>query len=695
MSETFDSKKLVDKLGSFDTIVDEVNKYKASISQIPVIARQDEQNFYKAWKTVDTEKPTRAPKSAFFDPLSLQYALGYKDRRYSLTYEMLKGMSVKLSFVAAIINTRIAQIASFSMPYRKTKSLGYIIRHKEPERLTTDAERDFITKLEAFVADCGEPGRQNPFSRILRPKFEYFLKQIVRDSLQYDQTCFEIIPRNNQLPFEFRAVDSATIRIASPDRDSGAALTHSYHQRNLIPGMTGPVPYRYGSMYIGQQYGADPSYSDYVHYVQIINGQIENIYNAQELAFGIRNPRTDIYVQGYGFGEMEQLITIITSMLYAEEYNQKFFIQGAHPKGILNFKGDNWTPDTLEAFKRQWVAQVAGVSNAWKTPITQSEGLEWVNMQMTNQDMQFNVWLEYLMKVTCAVFLIDPAEVNFDMHGGVQQTPLFESSQEWKLKASRDRGLKPLLRFIAGLINEHVIDQIDDHFVFEFMGLDELTEQEKHEMMKEQIGSYLTLNEARRTLDLPDIEGGVGEVPLNPVLIQFIQFLDAKQQREQQMAQEAQQQQEQLAQQQQESQEQVGQQGQEQSQQEGKEAMSPAMEELMQTRILAAHQKMEQQANKHPLDLEYLKQKIIQGGGTPPPEIDEAIRNAAQHATQLSSQFQGQDDNQQTEPEVNQDQQMQQDQQGQLKEQSKYTDLLGKSSIIDFDTWLDIMRSKL
>jgi hypothetical protein len=121
----------------------------------------------------------------------------------------------------------------------------------------------------------------------------------------------------------------------------------------------------------------------------------------------------------------------------------------------------------------------------------------------------------------------------------VQQTPLFESSQEWKLKASRDRGLRPLLRFIAKLINRHLIDKIDDHFVFEFAGLDELTEQEKHELLKEQISTYLTLNEGRRTLDLPDLEGG--DVPLNPVYLQGMQMMQAKQQQDQQQQMAAQQ----------------------------------------------------------------------------------------------------------------------------------------------------------
>ncbi len=524
----------------------EVGRLRNVTSHIPVAARKEPGALQKAYRGLSDMGPNRGPKSAFFDPLSLQYAMGYKDRRYSLTYDVLKRCATQLSIVAAIVNTRIAQIASFAAPYRTTKSLGYMVKHKDPEHMTTRAEREFIKQLEAFVANCGEPGKKNIYSRTSRDDFESFLKKVVRDTLVYDQLCFEIVPRNNRIPFEFLAIDAATIRIASTDRDAGIGF--SYHARNPVA----PLGGRFAALYENKQYGAltgsgyggfsDPVTDQDVQFVQIINGQIENVYSESELAFGVRNPRTDIYIQQYGYGEIEQLITIVTSLLFSEEYNRRYFTQGSHPKGLLNFKGDNWTPDQLEAFRRQWVATVAGVENAWKTPITQSEGIEWINLQMTNKDMEFSTWIEYLIKIICGVYLIDPAEINFDLHGGVQQTPLFESSQEWKLKASRDRGLKPLLRFIAKLINKHVIDKIDDHFVFEFVGLDELTEQEKHEMIKEQIASYMTLNEARRSLDLPDIP--LGDVPQNPTYVQLLQIYNqniqqqqAQQQQQQQMEQ--------------------------------------------------------------------------------------------------------------------------------------------------------------
>jgi len=500
----------------FNSWVDRVSTWRDATSVVPLLVHDE---IVKS--KLEPGKPKHGPRSLMFDPLSIQFAMGYKDRRHSLTYDILKRIPQQLSLISAIIQTRCNQVASFAVPFRLTKSLGFAISHKNPARLTTKGEREFIQSLESFIYKCGAKD-PNPHSPIARDDFETFLKKIVRDSLMYDQACFEIVPDRRGLPYEFLAVDASTIRIAanSTDLDYASSLNQNLHHQHgtLIPNALmrdAMMPYKTLQV-------KNPETNDIPAYIQLVNGVVCNVYNRNELAFGVRNPRTDIYIQGYGYSELEQLITIITAHLFAEEYNRRFFMQGSAPKGILNFKGDNLTPDQLEAFKRQWRANLEGVENSWRTPIIQAEqGIDWIDLHPSNQEMEYSMWIEYLIKITCAVFLIDPAELNFDMHGGVQQTPLFESSQEWKLKASRDRGLKPMLRFIAKLINDHIVAKIDDHFIFDFVGLDELTEQEKHELRKEQLSSYKTLNEIRRAEDLPDVP--YGDVVMNPTYTTYLQ----------------------------------------------------------------------------------------------------------------------------------------------------------------------------
>lgn len=508
---------------------DTVSAWQDQTKVLPVLARE---HIQKA--RMKPEEAARGLRTQMFDPLAVQYAMGFKDRKYSLTYDVLKRIPHQVSVISAILQTRCNQVATFSVPYRASKSVGFVIKHKDPSHLTTKSEQEFIKDLEMFIYNCGYAA-PNPHNTTKRDDFETFLKKIVRDSLQYDQACVEVVPDRRGQPYEFMAVDAATIRIAANDSVYGPNETwhgrsQAYSGRLLAEMDQAPNrhPYRALKLYEGTRYDKRADF------VQVINGQIENVYTRDELVFGVRNPRTDIYIQGYGYGELEQLVTTVTAQLYAEEYNRRFFSQGSAPKGILNFKGDTMTPDQLEGFRRQWRANLEGVDNSWRTPILQSEqGVDWIDLNPTNKDMEYGSWLEYLIKITCGVFLIDPAEINFDLKGGQSQTPLFESSQEWKLKASRDRGLKPLLRFIAKQINEHIISQIDDHFVFDFAGLEELTEQEKHTLRTEQVASYLTLNEVRRSDDLPDLE--YGDMPMNPAYLQAMQIKAQQEQQDQQM----------------------------------------------------------------------------------------------------------------------------------------------------------------
>ena len=142
----------------------------------------------KGWKQLPNAPAKRSPKTWMYDPLTLQYSLGYKDRRFSLTYDNLKRVVSQLGILNAIINTRIGQICAFAQPYRTTRNLGYAIKHKDSDHKTTTSELAFIKELENFIQNCGR-AEPNPYSRTKRDDFEDFLKKLVRDTLTYDQMC--------------------------------------------------------------------------------------------------------------------------------------------------------------------------------------------------------------------------------------------------------------------------------------------------------------------------------------------------------------------------------------------------------------------------------------------------------------------------------------------------------------------------
>lgn len=435
---------------------------------------------------VPTESTGEDPKSLFWDPFAIVEQLGYKERPSAITYGTLKAIVWKVPIIQAIIQTRVNQVASFSTPQHDRYQIGYRLKLRDSAQEPSKQDKIWMERAESLIMRTGVTS--NPRGR---DSFETFLRKITWDSLVYDQMAFEIVPSRDGVPAEWYAVDAATMRLA----DSA-------------------------STYVNE----DDSKS--VRYVQIYDGMIISEYNQEEMCFGVRNPRTDIRLYGYGVSELEMLINAITSLLWAWEYNQKFFSQGSAAKGVLNFKGA--VPEKqLKAFRRHWYQMLAGVENAWRTPITNADELQWINMQNTNRDMEYNAWMDFLIKVACSMYSMDPVEVNFKYGNAGQKSGLQEASNKEKIIESKERGLRPLLRFISQQINRNIIWPMNENFEFTFVGLDAKTQDDVATLNQKRVKTMMTVDELRAEDDLPPLPDGKGEVILDPTWFQFSQSKDA------------------------------------------------------------------------------------------------------------------------------------------------------------------------
>lgn len=437
------------------------------------------------------------PKAWFNDPFQLldSIGMGYRANPSQVTYETLRQMTERDTVVGAILGVRIGQVNSFCKPQENKYSIGFKIqpRDKDKRKRLSDSEKERCTRIQNFITHMGlEPN-------VERDGLRNFMKKSVRDRLTYDQVCWEKTKTRGGGVHEVFVVPGDTIRIAHP-RDAKGTPPDVAQLRKMIK------------------------------YVQIINGEIAAEFTPQELAFCVANPRTSLRTFGYGFPEPQMLITTITAHIWAEEWNRKAFSQGSTIKGVLNMKG-NVPPKMYEAFKRQWTAQVAGVHNAWRTPILNSDGIDFTQMQMSNTEMGYQMWIEYLVKIACALYQMDPAEINFDLRGGVGQQPVFMSDNQAQQQESKDRGLKPILEFFEDMINRHIIWCIDPMFEFIFAGLDAKTEEQAIELRQKQGMTTHTLNEMRAMEDLPPVEDG--DIVLNPTFTGYKQQLEMAKQQQQ------------------------------------------------------------------------------------------------------------------------------------------------------------------
>ena len=445
------------------------------------------QKYLQSIEKKDSQTPAR---SLLFDP-SATGADGYKEKSFKLSYEMLRAMA-RTPIFKAIIKTRISQVMAFVEPQKDKYSPGFVIQPKKAKKTDTgiqisQQQEARIEELTEFILNCGD----NP-NEWHGDNFASFTRKFMTDSLELDQATAEIIRTRGGEVCEFLATDGATYRIADTNQDESLGNT------NLKGGkVNGYLPY----------------------YVQTYMSRIVAEFYPWELIFGIRNPSTSIYSNGYGRSELEDLIEVVTAMLNADQYNANFFKVGSNPKGILRVSG-SINQARIDEFKNHWQAQMTGVRNAHKLPIIEGDKMDFINTQVPNKDMEYSKYNEFLIKVGCAHYLMDPSEIGFPMQGASGSAGLGgDGGTKEKLEYSKDKGLKPLLTSYQNWINKYILSQKDDQYELVFSGIDVESPDKELENDKTAVTNWSTINEVRRKRGMKDLPEG-GDIILNPIFLQ-------------------------------------------------------------------------------------------------------------------------------------------------------------------------------
>lgn len=432
--------------------------------------------------TLEKSKNKKVPEmKAYEEPVVSQmnmnpdYKEAYSKRGKEKNFlHMLKHYSTRNIIFNAIVLTRTNQVSMFCRPSRYSdKKEGFTVRLKDNTQIETEEVREQIREIEDFIQFTGSDKRD-----FTRDNFTTFIKKLVRDRFIYDKINFELIYHDKAKTelAGFKAVDPSTIYIAV-DKD-------------------------------GKE-----SKSEGRRYVQVEEDAVIAEFSAQEMAWEVHNPRTDINVGRYGMPELDQVLNHLRYQENTEIFNERYFSQGGTTRGVLQIRtGQQQSHQALQTFRRDWSSLFSGVDGAWKIPVVSAEDVKFVNMTQSSKDMEFEKWLNYLINVISSVFQIDPAEINFPNRGGAtgsSGSTLNESSSDDKLRGSKSKGLEPLVKFLEDTINKYIVSQFSDDLVFNFVGGDTKSEKELMEIAKLHGEAGYTFNEIReKFFGLEPILGG-------------------------------------------------------------------------------------------------------------------------------------------------------------------------------------------
>lgn len=411
-------------------------------------------------------QPTKI-QSVFFDPNDISgNGRGFKDSKGVLSFSVLRRMG-DIHIVKSIVSTRVEQIMNFMDFSEDEQKEGFTIRKKKSlfstgdEKLTNEDKKK-ISKIVEFLEKGGWTDKWDNVDSL-----QEFVSKIMSDSLTLDQLAFEMV-RNRMWELQkFRAVDASLIRFLDSVDPRQREGFEQYRFKGHLP--------RYCMVW-----------DEMILHNPITKEPI--LYYPWELGFGIRNKTSDVRRNGYGVSELETLVNIITWILWGFSYNANFFSQGSQPKGFINIKNPNISNSTLQEFRQAWTQTMAGVSNSHRTPVINGIDLEWVDLQkLSNRDMEFNEWIKFLIIMTCSVYRIDPSELGFNFKESQQ---IFgQDGQRERLKHSREKGLKPLLIFLQGVITKYIVSELDENYEFAFTGIEVEDEEAQVKLDSEKLSS--------------------------------------------------------------------------------------------------------------------------------------------------------------------------------------------------------------
>jgi hypothetical protein len=431
------------------------------------------------------QRPQGGVQSVFYDPLMLDTNRYGNIRTISpyygrqLSYKILRVVSQKAWILNVCILNVIRKVRPYLKPATSENQRGFRLKKKDVEEMS-EAEEKRADELSQFLMKTGdEPDKTR------KDDLDKYVTKILRDLFQLDQISTELQRRRDGEVCAFWAMDTATIEVAMPNDED-------------------------------------------IDYVQVLYNVPYAVFSDQDMIFDCMNPRTDIEKAGYGYSLVEQAIDLITSAINTFMYNAGFFTENKLPRGILLLQGDADTEE-VEEIEDYIVNIMSGPpTSQWRIPIIPtgkpdgtSEGerrFEWVNLQGTNKEMEFQSW--YDLQLSGIVSLFGESMESLGLHSQKSQ-PLIGVDSQPKVESTKSLILGDVLGFLQKHLNQ-ILEFKDPEYELEIVGYERTDPKLAMEQDREEVATWKTVDEKRAEKGEKPFNKPWSQVPLNPYVIQLL-----------------------------------------------------------------------------------------------------------------------------------------------------------------------------
>lgn len=232
-----------------------------------------------------------------------------------------------------------------------------------------------------------------------------------------------------------------------------------------------------------------------VAYKQIIRGQLVAELTTDDLIYDMMNPRS---ATPYGLAPLETLIIVVSTALKSNLYNLNYLTDGNIPEGLFTVP-EAWSVREIKEYQEVWDAYLAGDPRA-TSRLRFVPGGTGTSYYATKKptDMQFKELNEWLLKLTCGMFDVQPQEIGFTEH----QSTRANAGEQGHIQTRR--GMKPMANFLQELFTDIIQHDLGiPDLKFEFLGLEDHDALQEAQAIQARVFTGLTtIDEERKELGM-------------------------------------------------------------------------------------------------------------------------------------------------------------------------------------------------
>lgn len=495
-----------------DNVLEDNGLVKSEVGGILIKAETSPEDGQVKLKKVVKKEKTKPRISFEENPRNVGDSNLFKRKEKLLPDAFLKDIRVNDSLVADILRVRGNTMSMF----------GTLRKNKYDEGIEVDVKQEFIehissdqmpkineriSQFKKFLINCGNVDGMKQKDKM---NLSTFMDLQTKNGLTFGRYATEFVWQDGKVSY-FRPTDAATIyRVFRKGEQDGPTRDQARYELERM---------------VGEKVDISRFDSDEYAFVQVIDNIKQQAYTDKEMDVFNMYPSTDIEHRGYPVTPLDTVVSSVTTHMNIITYNRLYFQNGRAAKGFMVLKSDESNQGMLDDMKRHYNDSVNGVQNSFRTPIIgigQEDSVTWVPTMTNAGDGEFQFLYDQVARNILSAFAISPSEVSgFSyLDKGTSQQSLSESSNEFKLTAARDGGLRPLVMKMQSWFNDILFPLLDPELAqlctISLSGLDAKTQEQESIQLQQDMPIHYNYDNVLHQVDKKLVGDSMGgKFPFN------------------------------------------------------------------------------------------------------------------------------------------------------------------------------------